>query len=59
MFLNFFVVQLLKFVFPSQLLENGAWIGIALLILWELYLNSPFFERAAPMAPVVYDVFLN
>jgi hypothetical protein len=59
MFLIFFALPLFTICFPSQILENGAWIGIALLILWELYLNSPFFERAAPMAPVVYDLLLN
>ena len=39
---------------PSKLLEVGAWLGIGLLILWEIYINSPLFERVAPMAPVVY-----
>lgn len=38
-----------------KLLENGAWVGIGLLVLWELYINSPFFERAMPLIPVVYD----
>jgi hypothetical protein len=38
-----------------KLLENGAWVGIGLLVLWEFYINSPFFERAAPLIPVVYD----
>lgn len=38
-----------------KLLENGAWVGIGLLVLWELYINSPFFERAAPLIPVVYE----
>lgn len=38
-----------------KILENGAWVGIGLLIVWEIYINSPFFERAAPMIPVVYD----
>ena len=38
----------------NLVLEAGAWLGIALLVLWEVYINSPFFERAAPMAPVVY-----
>ncbi|CAM9434427.1 unnamed protein product [Phaeothamnion confervicola] len=27
---------------------------IVLAILWELYLNSPFFERALPPAPIVF-----
>jgi len=39
---------------PNKILEAGAWAGIGLLVLWEIYINSPFFERAAPMAPVVY-----
>lgn len=38
-----------------KLLENGAWVGIGLLVLWEIYINSPFFDRAAPLIPVVYD----
>ena len=38
-----------------KLLENGAWVGIGLLVLWEFYINSPFFDRAAPLIPVVYD----
>ena len=38
-----------------QLLEKGAWTGIGLLVAWEVYINSPFFERAAPLIPVVYD----
>jgi hypothetical protein len=38
-----------------KLLENGAWVGIGLLVVWEIYINSPFFDRAAPLIPVVYD----
>ena len=38
-----------------DLLQNGAWAGIGLLVLWEFYINSPFFDRAAPLIPVVYD----
>ena len=38
-----------------KLLENGAWAGIGSLLLWEVYINSPLFERAAPLIPVVYD----
>jgi len=38
-----------------KLLENGAWVGIGLLVVWEFYINSPFFDRAAPLIPVVYD----
>lgn len=37
-----------------KILETGAWAGIFLLVAWEVYINSPLFERAAPMAPVVY-----
>lgn len=39
---------------PLKILENATWACIWALVLWEVYLNSPFFERAAPMAPVVY-----
>jgi hypothetical protein len=35
--------------------KNGAWVGIGLLAVWEIYINSPFFDRAAPLIPVVYD----
>lgn len=42
----------------KQILEAGAWGGIFLLIAWEVYLNSPLFDRAAPMAPVVYDLLM-
>lgn len=38
-----------------KLLENGAWVGIGLLCLWEVYINSPLFDRALPLIPVVYD----
>jgi hypothetical protein len=38
-----------------KVLENGAWAGIGLLVLWEFYINSPLFQRAAPLIPVVYD----
>lgn len=37
-----------------KVLETGTWLGIFLLVAWEIYLNSPFFDRAAPMAPIVY-----
>ena len=40
---------------PVKVLEAGAWAGIILLFTWEIYLNSPFFDRAAPMAPVVFE----
>lgn len=39
---------------PLKVLENATWLGIFLLIAWEVYINSPLFDRAAPMAPVVY-----
>lgn len=39
---------------PVKILETGTWTCIVALITWEVYINSPFFERAAPMAPVVY-----
>lgn len=35
--------------------ENGAWVGIGFLVVWEIYINSPFFDRAAPLIPAVYD----
>lgn len=38
-----------------KVLEAGAWAGIFLLVGWEVYLNSPFFDRAAPLAPVVFE----
>jgi hypothetical protein len=39
---------------PLKLLENGTWTGIFLLVAWEIYINTPLFDRAAPMTPVVY-----
>lgn len=38
-----------------DLISKGAWVGIGLLVVWEFYINSPFFDRAAPLIPVVYD----
>lgn len=35
-----------------------AWLGIFLLVGWEFYLNSPLFDRAAPMAPVLYEILM-
>ena len=35
-------------------LQTITWGCLYALIAWEVYINSPFFERAAPMAPVVY-----
>ena len=43
---------------PIKILESGTWACIAILVFWEFYINSPLFERAAPMAPVVYEIFL-
>lgn len=43
---------------PIKILETGAWLGIFLLVGWEFYLNSPFFERSAPMAPVVFEILM-
>ena len=37
-----------------KILEAGTWTGIALLVSWEFYINSPLFDRAAPLSPVVY-----
>ena len=39
---------------PLKVIEAGTWAGIFLLVAWEVYINSPFFDRVAPMAPVVY-----
>lgn len=41
-----------------KLLENGAWVGIYSLVGWEVYINSPFFDRAAPLAPVVFEILM-
>lgn len=35
-----------------------AWAGIYILIGWEFYINSPLFERAAPLAPVVFEILM-
>ena len=43
---------------PLKIVEAGAWLGIFLLVAWEIYINSPFFERAAPLIPVVYELYL-
>ena len=43
--------------FP-KIVEVGTWVGIGVLVAWEAYINSPFFERAQPMIPVVYDFVL-
>jgi hypothetical protein len=41
-----------------KLVENATWLGIFLLVAWEIYINSPFFERAAPLAPIVYQFLM-
>lgn len=46
-------------VTPIKFVENGTWLSIGVLIAWEVYINSPFFQRAAPMAPVVFDQLPN
>jgi len=43
---------------PIKILENGTWACIGALVLWEIFINSPFFDRAAPMVPVVYEFFI-
>jgi len=40
---------------PIKLIENAAWAGIYTLVIWEIYINSPLFVRALPMAPVVFS----
>lgn len=39
---------------PVKYLEYGGWIGIFLLVLWEIYLSSPLFTRAESIIPVVF-----
>tara|TARA_B110000305_G_C18951468_1_gene408552 strand:- start:132 stop:413 length:282 start_codon:yes stop_codon:yes gene_type:complete len=39
----------------NKVLENITWVSIGVLVFWEIYINSPFFERLAPLAPVVFD----
>lgn len=41
-----------------QLLEQGAWLGIYSLVGWEVYINTPLFDRAGPMAPIVYEFLM-
>lgn len=43
-------------VSPIKILEQGTWIGIGILVLWEVYINSPLFSRTAPMTPVVFEI---
>jgi len=42
--------------FP-KIVELGTWVSIGILVAWEAYINSPFFERAQPLIPVVYEIF--
>lgn len=42
----------------TKVLESGAWLGIYLLIGWEVYINSPLFDRAAPLAPLVFEIVM-
>jgi hypothetical protein len=37
-----------------KVLETGTWACIYILVAWEIYINTPFFDRAAPMTPIVY-----
>jgi uncharacterized membrane protein len=39
-----------------KLVENFTWLSIFALVAWEIYINSPFFQRAAPLSPIVYDL---
>jgi hypothetical protein len=41
-----------------KLVENFTWLSIFVLVAWEIYINSPFFQRAAPLSPIVYDFFM-
>jgi hypothetical protein len=43
---------------PLKLLEAATWTCIIALVLWEIYINSPFFTRAAPIIPIVYDLWI-
>jgi hypothetical protein len=38
----------------TKFLESATWACIGALVVWEIFLNSPFFERAAQMVPVIY-----
>jgi hypothetical protein len=37
-----------------KIVEAGTWLAIYALVGWELYINTPFFDRSAPLAPVVF-----
>lgn len=39
---------------PLKLLEEGTWACIYILVAWEIFINSPLFDRQGPMAPVVF-----
>lgn len=41
-------------VSPFKIAENAAWAGIYALVIWEIYINSPFFNRQAGLAPFVF-----
>ena len=43
---------------PLKLLEAATWTCIIALVLWEVYINSPFFSRAAPIIPIVYEIWI-
>lgn len=43
---------------PLKLLEAATWTCIIALVLWEVYINSPLFSRAAPIIPVVYELWM-
>ena len=43
---------------PLKLLEAATWTCIIALVLWEVYINSPLFSRAAPIIPIVYDLWI-
>lgn len=40
---------------PIKLLEEGTWACIWILIAWEVFINSPFFERQGSMPPIVFQ----
>lgn len=41
-----------------KLVENFTWLSIFALVAWEIYINSPLFQRAAPLSPIVYEFFI-
>lgn len=43
---------------PLKLLEAATWTCIIALVLWEVYINSPLFSRAAPIIPIVYEIWI-